>query len=186
MDWQNQYRPERKTNWEDIANAIHDLVTVEDVLHCYYPSIPIRRHRCPCPIHNGKDFNFSFTRSGYKCFVCGASGDVIALVKEACELSTRADAMKRLNSDLNLHLPIDSQPSGIFSLAAKKRREEAEKRQKERAEWEDRYNALVKEYAEMDKSILFANPLSSEYVEAVKRIDYVAYLIDQHLINEPR
>ena len=73
MDWEKAYKPERKANIEDIVAIIHDSVTMEDVLSVYSPSTPRRGHRCPCPIHNGKDFNMSYTDHGYKCFVCRGS-----------------------------------------------------------------------------------------------------------------
>src|SRR3954469_19465192 len=39
--------------------------------------------RGPCPFHHGKDANFSVTmRGGYKCFVCGESGDVFTFVQK--------------------------------------------------------------------------------------------------------
>lgn len=186
MNWEDKYKPSRKTDWEDIANAIHDMVSIEDVLRFYLPSLTIRRHRCACPIHNGKDMNFSFTRYGYKCFVCGASGDVVALVKEVCELSTRADAMKRLNDDLNLHLPIDSEQSISFAMASQKRREEAKKRQYMERLWKAKYNYLMRKYAHLDKVRLFSDPNSDEFAEAVKLIAFVEHEIDMHLRDEPR
>lgn len=187
MDWKQTYKPERevKVDWNDIGNAIHDTVSMEDVLNVYAPHVPRRHHRCPCPIHNGKDYNFSYTQNGYKCFVCGASGDVISFVKEVCELATRSDAMKRINSDLNLRLPIDYEAGEIFRIVAQKRRQEAEKRQKTREEWNARYSELIAEYARLDLGRM-SDPLSDEYAEAVKRIDYVEYLLDCHLQNEPR
>ena len=39
--------------------------------------------RGPCPFHHGKNDNFSVTlRGGYKCFVCGESGDVFTFVQK--------------------------------------------------------------------------------------------------------
>lgn len=187
MDWKTQYKPERKpqVNWNDIGNAIHDSVSMEDVLTVYAPHVPRKHHRCPCPLHNGKDYNFSYTESGYKCFVCGESGDVISFVKTICELPTRTDAMKRINSDLNLRLPIDYEAGAIFRIAAQKRQQEAEKRRKTREEWDARYNELIAEYVRLDKGRM-SDPSSAEYAEAVKWIDYVEYLLDCHLQNEPR
>ena len=76
------YKRELSAKIEDIAETIHASVTIEEALRLYCPGTEIRHHRCPCPIHNGKDYNFSFTENGYRCFVCGASGDVISLVKD--------------------------------------------------------------------------------------------------------
>jgi DNA primase len=38
--------------------------------------------RGPCPFHHGKNANFSVTQHGYKCFVCGESGDVFTFVQK--------------------------------------------------------------------------------------------------------
>jgi DNA primase len=38
--------------------------------------------RGPCPFHHGKNANFSVTQYGYKCFVCGESGDVFTFVQK--------------------------------------------------------------------------------------------------------
>jgi len=39
--------------------------------------------RGPCPFHHGKNDNFSISpRGGYKCFVCGESGDVFTFVQK--------------------------------------------------------------------------------------------------------
>ena len=39
--------------------------------------------RGPCPFHHGKGDNFSISpRGGYKCFVCGESGDVFTFVQK--------------------------------------------------------------------------------------------------------
>ena len=134
MNWNEAYKRERKMEWRDVALAIHDSVSPEQALRFYRPDLDIRHNRCPCPIHNGKDYNFSLTDSGYKCFVCGASGDVIALVKEICELSTRADAMKKINLDFNLRLPINSEITQQQNEELRKRREKAEAKRKAKEE----------------------------------------------------
>lgn len=146
----DSFRPERKADWEDIAQAIHDTVTMEEAVKVYAPGHPPRHNRIPCPFHNGKDYNLSFTPHGYKCFVCGASGDVIGFVKDICECSTRSDAMRRINGDFGLNLPIDGEIDYSFSAEARKRREAAEKRQKEIEAWELRYNALMDAWCKLD------------------------------------
>lgn len=186
----DSFRAERRASWEDIAEAIHAAVTMEDVISFYFPSLPRRHHRCPCPIHSGKDLNFSYTRSGYKCFVCGASGDVITFVKEACELPTRADAMRKINADFRLDLPIDGSASVQFSAEAARRREEAERKQKERDAWEARYASLMDEYARLDR-IIADTPWDSEdnisrVCEAKEQRARISFEIEMVLAHEPR
>ena len=178
MDWTKAYRPERKCSWDEIAQIIHDTVTMEEVLRAYCPSIAIRGNRCPCPLHDGKGLNFSFTANGFKCFVCGASGDVIGFVKDYCGYTSRVDAMKRMNSDLCLRLPIGGDMSLEQDRAIRARVAQAKaEREKEEAWWAE-YHRLLDEWIEYDKTRRTANWESPEYVNAVKNIDRVSYEID--------
>ena len=170
---------ESKTNWNDIAQAIRDSVTMEDMLSAYAPSTPRRNHRCPCPIHNGDDFNFSYNDTWYKCFVCGASGDAISFVKEICNLQSMSDAMKKINADFKLNLPIGCDPSPEQSAEiAIKRAEREDKRRREEAWWNE-YHLIYDEWIRLDKAKRTADPESDEYIYAVKNIDRVSYMLDQ-------
>lgn len=184
MDWSKEYRPERRANWEDIARAIRYTVTMEEVLDTYFPGLPRRGHRCPCPIHNGKDMNFSFTNTGYRCFVCGAAGDVVAFVKEVCELATRADAMKKLNNDLRLNLPIDSQITEAQSMELARRRAEAEKKKYAIESWNLLYNSLMDEWVQLDRTLREETD-PEKLAQARGRIVIVEDHLD-HLPAEPR
>lgn len=176
-EWQNAYRPQRQANWDDIAQIIRDTVTMEDALAMYSPETPIRNHRCPCPIHHGRDYNFSFLPHGYTCFVCGSSGDVVTFVKEVCELPTRVDALKRINADFRLNL-IDCDISAETQVQLARRRAVAQERERKRKAWEDEYHRLWDEWIKLDKAKRNAVPMSDEHAEAVKKIDYIGYLID--------
>ena len=185
MNWKTAFQPERKADWAEIADAIHSAVAMDDVIRFYAPDIRPRNRRCPCPIHSGKDYNFSYTRDGYKCFVCGASGDAITFVKDVLRLSTRVDAMKRINADLRLNLPISGNISAEVSASLARLRTEREKKEKAHAEWEKTYRSLWDKWIQFDKAKRTADPESEEYADAVKRIDYIAYLIDL-MPSEPR
>ena len=180
----DDFQPERRADWEDIARAIHDTVTMDGAVRMYLPALTPRHNRIPCPFHNGKDYNLSYNTHGYKCFVCGASGDVIGFVKEACELSTRSDAMKRINNDFNLHLPIDGEADIAFSVEAQKRRREAEKKKEAEQAWEDEYQRLTDEWIRLDTIKRTADPSSEEYADAVKNIDFVGFQLDMLLCDK--
>ena len=185
MDWNKTFLPERQADWGDIAAEIHDAVAMEDVIRAYTPGLTVRNRRCPCPFHNGKDLNFSFTRTGYKCFVCGASGDVIGYAKDILGLRSRTDAMKQINSDFGLNLPINASITLGQSADLARKRAEREAKEKAHAEWEETYHSLWAEWIACDKAKRTEDPKSDAYAHAVKRIDYVAYLIDQ-MPSEPR
>jgi DNA primase len=65
---------ERVREEADIISIIGEFVKLKRVGNSY---------RGPCPFHHGKDSNFSVTANGgYKCFVCGESGDVFTFVQK--------------------------------------------------------------------------------------------------------
>ena len=65
---------ERVREEADIVAVIGEYVKLKRVGNSY---------RGPCPFHHGKNDNFSVTlRGGYKCFVCGESGDVFTFVQK--------------------------------------------------------------------------------------------------------
>ena len=54
--------------YEYIAEEIKARVKIGDVLFMYgYSASPNSKKRIPCPLHNGKDNNFSFTDKIYHC-----------------------------------------------------------------------------------------------------------------------
>lgn len=175
MDW--NYKPVRTVPLEDIAQAVHDTVTMQEAVRFYLPHVLIRNNRCPCPFHHGKDLNFSFTQHGYKCFVCGATGDVISFVKDICECSTRLDAIRRINSDFRLNLPVDGEIDYQQSLELAKRRAEAEKKAAEQTAWDAEYNHLIAEYARLD-GIIMRNKDISFTAQARELMGYINYRLD--------
>ena len=65
---------ERVREEADIISVIGEFVRLKRTGSSY---------RGPCPFHHGKDNNFSVTANGgYKCFVCGESGDVFTFVQK--------------------------------------------------------------------------------------------------------
>lgn len=169
----------RMVGWADIASSINESLTMDDVLREYAPSTPRRGHRCPCPIHNGKDNNFSYTDHRFKCFVCGAGGDVIAFVKEVCGLPSMSDAMKRINTDFHLGLPIGGQKADDEYMAQmEKRRAEKREEDEKKAAVEAESDRLWDEWVRLDKTRMNADPESDEYANAVKRIGIVEYMLD--------
>lgn len=188
MDW--GYKRERLATVEEIADCIHASVSIEDALNYYVPGIQIKHRRCPCPIHNGKDFNFSFNETGFKCFVCGESGDVIGLVKGICELPTRLDAMRKICDDFDLGVNFHATISQETSAKVNQRRAEIERKRKEREAWEDKYNATLNEWIALDRVVTETPWDSEENIAKVCRAKEdrarVGYQIDLILAHEPR
>ena len=76
---------ERVREEADIVSVVGEFVKLKRVGNSF---------RGPCPFHHGKNDNFSVTaRGGYKCFVCGESGDVFTFVQKHLGLDF-AEAVK--------------------------------------------------------------------------------------------
>ncbi|MDR0986513.1 MAG: hypothetical protein LBL98_02295 [Ruminococcus sp.] len=67
-----------------------------------------RGHRARCPFHDGKDFNLSFHGGGYRCFVCGVSGDSVGFTRLLFGYQKPIEALKRLNNDFGLGLDLEA------------------------------------------------------------------------------
>lgn len=184
------YQRETRATVEDVAEVIRSSVTVGDALRVYCPHIQPKRNRCPCPIHNGDDYNMSFNDRFYKCFVCNASGDVIELVKDVCDLRTRMDAMSQICSDFHLPVSFHTTITKEVSEKVKAAREEAERKKRERNEWEERYQRTLNDWIELDK-IIMNTPWDSE--ENIKKVckakeerARIGYKLDLICAEEPR
>ena len=165
--WSKEYKPQRRAEISDIAQAIRDTIGMDDVVRVYAPSHAPRKQRIPCPIHHGEDYNMSFTNTGFKCFVCGASGDVISFVKAVCGFKTRVEAMRRINADFSLHLPIDGDAAPCFSEEAAVRRKKAEERKRAVEEWRAEYDRLWDEWSRLDILLSSLDPSDPDDAEDI-------------------
>jgi phage/plasmid primase-like uncharacterized protein len=82
------------------AKQATENITILDILHKYGYE-PNGKRRIPCPIHNGKNNNFSFTDKKFYCFKCHAKGDVIDLVTQLYNLNFK-DALRKIAIDFGL------------------------------------------------------------------------------------
>lgn len=166
------------------AEIIKSSVSMEDVLNLYgfHPS---RYGRIPCPIHNGKDKNFSYKHKNFKCYVCGKSGTVIDFVMHLFRISF-TQAVERINSDFRLGLSMD-RPSDA-DLTALRERKRKEREEKDR--WESTAKQLAAEHLYWHEITVHFAPGRPEtygtayihplYAEAVKRLPYIEYQIEEH------
>lgn len=88
----------------DYINSLRERA---DIVSIAQHLLPLKksgvRWSCPCPFHDEKTPSFTIhpVRGRYKCFGCGASGDVFALVMH---MKTRGDfleAVKYVADQLN-------------------------------------------------------------------------------------
>ena len=92
----------------DYAEIIKSSIPMQEVVE-RYTGQRIVRNRIRCPMHNGADRNMRIYPKSYYCWVCHAAGDQIQFVQSVCGLSFQ-DAMRRLNEDFKLGLPVGERP----------------------------------------------------------------------------
>lgn len=157
------------------AQEIKSRVTFPELLQRY--GFQTRRgNRIPCPIHNGRDNNFSYDEKRCKCFVCGFGGDVITFTEKYFGLSF-SDSVAKLNEDFSLGLPIGKKPTLQQKRAIEAAQAERDRQQDERKRLENEYHAALDEYCRLDRNRVKYAPKSPEeelhplFVEALHGMD---------------
>lgn len=166
------------------SEIVKDAVSMPDALS-FYGFKTNRYGRMPCPLHNGRDKNFSYKQKNFKCYVCNKSGTVIDFVMELFGLNF-SQAVERINSDFRLGLS-NSRPSDA-DLTALRDRQRKEQEKKER--WETTAKQLAAEHLYWHEVSVHFAPERPEtygtayihplYAEAVKRLPYIEYQIEEH------
>ena len=88
----------------DIFNQVKNMIDITDILKYYGVSIN-NKGFATCPFHNENTPSFKVYDGSYHCFGCGESGTVIDFVMKYFGL-TNIDAVKKLNADFKLNLPL--------------------------------------------------------------------------------
>ena len=141
-----------------------------------------------CCFHADKTASFKIQKQLYgHCFGCGWNGNIIQFVMKLFNLSF-LDALRKINDDFLLALPIDRRPTLREQRDAERKQKEmlAERarREAEQNAYNELYRALWDEYARLDRNRMDYAPVSTDeefnplYVEAVSKISYTEYLID--------
>jgi hypothetical protein len=79
---------------------VKTVATVPAALSLYGHD-PRGRRRIPCPIHGGRNLNFSFDEHAWHCFKCNRGGDVISFAQDLFGMSFR-DALSKLAIDFGI------------------------------------------------------------------------------------
>lgn len=176
----------------DIADEIKRSVSMDDVAR-HYGFTPNRGGFIACPFHSEKTPSLKIYTEpgrGWNCYGCGLGGSVIDFVIALFGLEF-VDAIRKINDDFRLSLPLDRKQTLKEKLESEKRHREIEAERKkadaEKQAHNDLYHGLWDEYARLDKQRMENTPQSPDdeinplYVEAVTRIRHVEYLIDSLL-----
>lgn len=119
----------------DIFRQVRERVPAKEAARYYGLTFDRRGLQALCPFHGDTHPSMSFKNGRFHCFACQASGDSIDLVQKLFGLSA-IGAVRRLNEDFKLLLPIDRPPTAAEREASRKYQEQMEQR-KARAAWRD-------------------------------------------------
>ncbi|MFA5675431.1 MAG: CHC2 zinc finger domain-containing protein [Christensenellales bacterium] len=174
-------------NYTYATDRIKSEIFIQDAIELYSPGAEPKQNRIPCPIHQGDDYNFSYTDKLFYCFVCGAGGDIIDFVKLLHNIGFR-DAVTKLNDDFGLGCPLDRRMTLREQRDAQYRRNAIEtdrqRRAAEKLARNKKYWQIWEEWARLDKNKIDFAPTSPceephpLFVEALNKLGYQKYLLD--------
>lgn len=172
----------------DLGTQIKERLTAQEVVE-FYGFHPDRSGFIKCPFHQGDRHAslkvYSGSKTGWHCFGCGAGGSVIDFVMKLFDIDFR-QACVRLNADFSLGLTGERPSHAERSALLEARRRAAEKQEalereiREKAE-EHRYWWEVTKYFCPDQKDAEAGYIHPLYAEALKRLPYLEYWLDEHL-----
>ena len=108
----------------DVFRDARERVTAEDAARHFGVTFD-RRGWALCPFHHDRHPSMSFKNGRFRCWVCNVGGDSIDLTSRLLGLDAMG-AVRRLNEDFRLALPLDRQPTQVEAKAARRRLEVAE------------------------------------------------------------
>lgn len=165
----------------DYKYLIFGRLTMEDVME--EAGIAVNNHEALCPFHAEDTASFHAYSDNGHCFGCGWNGDLIKFEMDFYNLPFN-EAVERLDKVFNLHLPIKRQMNIQEKMRIDNQKLQFQKRQVERRKAEEKRNKHLAEYAEAIRNADKYAPISPDlpwvdkWVDAMKRKDYLAYLVD--------
>lgn len=111
-----------------LFDRCREAVSAEDAARRYGIQIN-HQGKAVCPFHNDHHPSMTFRDGKYHCWACGAAGDSIDFTARLLGLDA-VGALRRLNEDFHLALPIDRPPSQQERAEAEKHRRLAETRRR--------------------------------------------------------
>ena len=165
----------------DYVDTIKQTLDLREVV-ARYGLEPDRHGYVNCPFHTEKTGSMKVWHDHYKCFGCGAHGDVIAFV-QSYEHTEFAEAMETLNRDFGLGLPFGSSDTPLELLRARQKMQhkadKAREKQRLRELREEQISHLTAAWAAYDRVILdHPEPDNEKTAHAYMMRDYIGYLLD--------
>lgn len=172
-------------NYKNIAELVkHRIPEIKPVMEFY--GIQFNRNGfAVCPFHKEKTASLSTKSNFFKCFGCGAGGDVITFVQKYHSESF-VNAVKRLNQDFHLGLGADKPES---TTAILQRRREQDRKKREQEQFEQLYSRVCEEHRRLHLAYIHdapraGEPIRESYAEACRRLPYLEWWLDAHPFHE--
>jgi DNA primase (bacterial type) len=137
----------------DLADAVKQSVTAAQVAESIGVH-PDSKGFCRCPLHGEKTGSMKVYpgNRGWYCFGCHQGGSVIDLVMLYYGDDLRG-AVRRLNDEFALGLPVDGDATREQQEAARRRAEEREREKKRREAFERKQKEAFERYCDLSREI---------------------------------
>ena len=166
-----------------VFEQARDSVEAVEAARFYVVTFDRLGKKALCPFHGDKHPSMSFSQGRFHCWACNAQGDSVEFVAKLFN-EKPIEAVRRLNNDFCLNLPLE----GKFTP---EQREQARKRKEKKALTErflrtleaaqKRLSAVHRELFRISQNppeMAADRDFTNEYAFAVQWVDYVFYLLD--------
>lgn len=160
----------------DLFSRCREAVSALEAARFYGLEIRANNTAC-CPFHADDKPSLSFNKGYFRCFGCGAHGDAINYVAQYFGLKP-IDALRKLDQDFGLRLPIDSEQTREDREAM---REKAAQMKAERLykEWKERKQGeLSTVYLVGHQALMSGRDLNDAEAWSVKQMAMIEYALD--------
>ena len=160
------------------SDEVKNSLKIEEVIQAYTGEVLTNNHM-RCPFHNEKTASFfvNTKKQYFKCFGCGAGGDVITFVRKYFGIEFK-DALSKLCADFGLSAS-EKSPSEIIAENESIRKRKAFKAW-EKAAFTNMCKAyhVGKAYLKEQNKVFVFNWLSDEYLYIINHIDLIGLYLD--------
>jgi len=132
-----------------------------------------------CPFHADDKPSLSFSKGYFRCFGCGAHGDSVNYVSLLFGLKP-IDAVRRLDRDFGLNLPIDSEQTREDREAMRRAAAEMRAEQAFRTWKEETQKTLCTVFRIGHKALADGRELTDGEAAAVRLMDAAEYILDYY------
>jgi len=166
----------------DIFSEVKNLLNIMRVVEYYGVSLNSKGFAL-CPFHQENTPSFKVYDDSFYCFGCGESGTVIDFVMKYFRL-TNIEAVKKLNDDFSLKLPIGGSSGAAMSRSLQDDKNLIESFK----EWEKRAYRTVSKYFKLlrfygEQIYVHENEEFNKYLPEVDNILFVETLLDLMIEN---